>query len=235
MVQLDPSHTSICLSLAAFGISILAFTSMVMIYLLDKKRHSAAVRRFVKQDPVRTLPEYGRWILSVVRRQSRMFWAIFGQGCCLYAGFYCFLGFCTYVSGRLCFSFVSALCGNSPNSMFLQGFLDGQLWNVTIDLQYHRWLHPTVHTAVFTDWWIFSHFCSHAGSRWSVCFSILLHLATLLFNVVLCATLSAAAVLFALAAISLGLLSFQSSIHPIIPLIGISIGAGMMPSCIWYD
>jgi hypothetical protein len=85
----------IVFELAAFVIAIIAFSCMVVIYILDKKRHSAAVRRFIKQDPVRTLPEYGRWIVSVILRQSRMFWAIFGQACCLYAGFYCFLGFCT--------------------------------------------------------------------------------------------------------------------------------------------
>jgi hypothetical protein len=40
--------------------------------------------------------------------------------------------------------------------------------------------------------------------------------------------------LFAAGGVCVGLLSFASSVNPIYPLIGISIGSGTIPGCLWY-
>lgn len=68
---------------------------MSAIYLLDQKRYRASVRRSKNSVPVRTTKQYIRWVVSIIKRQSRMFWLIFAECALLYGAFYTFLAFAT--------------------------------------------------------------------------------------------------------------------------------------------
>lgn len=78
-----------------FGAAAFSLLSMLTIYVIDRKRHEANVRKMQRTVPSRSIPEYARWVIGIIRRQSKMFWFLFAQCAMLYGGFYTFLAFCT--------------------------------------------------------------------------------------------------------------------------------------------
>ncbi len=75
------------------GLSAVALCCLLVTWWLDRANHRAAVRQAERSHIHRSARDYMHWTVSVVQRQTTMFWLCFFQVMCFYTGFYTFVSF----------------------------------------------------------------------------------------------------------------------------------------------
>lgn len=82
-----------CSVAAGIAACSLSLACLVITYRLDRRRFRAAVRAAADSTPTRSLTEYLAWILSVMKRQSAMFWLLHIEIVCAYICFQTFMAY----------------------------------------------------------------------------------------------------------------------------------------------